>query len=60
MKIHRSSQIDDDPKEQFIPVVIKEPLQENSNQQHVVSCQNGLVITFPNMSGKERVNIVGL
>jgi hypothetical protein len=49
MKIHRSAQIDDDPMEQFLPVVIKEPLQETSDQQIVVSCPNGLVITFPHM-----------
>ena len=51
MKIHRSAQIDDDRMEQFLPVVIKEPLQETSDQQIVVSCPNRLVTTFPHMPG---------
>jgi hypothetical protein len=51
MKIHRSSHQKDDPMEQFLPVVIKEPFQETSDQQIVISCPNGLVITFPHLSG---------
>ena len=37
--------------EQFLPVVIKEPLQENSDQQIIVSCPNRLVTTLPHLPG---------
>ena len=51
MKIHRSSHPKDVLLVQFLPVVIKEPLQETYDQQIVVSCPNRLVTTFPHLPG---------
>jgi hypothetical protein len=49
MKQHRSTSVEDKQADRFLPVVVKEPGIEDPGQQIVVSCPNGLVITFPAM-----------
>lgn len=51
LKQHRSMSHDVKPAERFLPVVVKESAIEDPGQQIVVSCPNGLVITFPAMPG---------
>lgn len=51
IKLHREPGHEDQPSNQFLPVVVKESVPEDTNQKIEVSCPNGLVISFPNMPG---------
>lgn len=51
VKLHREAGSDDEPSNHFLPVVVKESVPEDTDHKIIVSCPNGLVVSFPNIPG---------